>query len=98
MKTVFFITMEHYSGVKNLLYADDTVSRHTINFREARALGFNKDGYYLEIDGSHEAIEKAKHLIGDKGKEVAGHEKDEVLKKIKEQEDSAAEGFGALFG
>jgi hypothetical protein len=98
MKAVFFITTENYPGVKNMVYADDVISRQTINFRESRAMGFNKDGYYLEIDGSHEAVKRLKELLGDKAKEVEGKEKENVLKKIKEEEDAAAEGFGNLFG
>ncbi len=98
MKAVFFIPAENFSKVKNTVYEDDLVSRQTINFREARALGFEKDGYYLEIDGSGEAVKKTKELIGDMGKEVDKKEKEEILKKISEQEESAAQGFGTIFG
>ena len=98
MKAVFFIPSENYSKVKNAVYSDDTVSRQTINFREARALGFDKDGYYLEIDGSGEAVEKTKEIVGDMGKEVGEKEKEEILKKIQEQQESAAQGFGSIFG
>ena len=98
MKAVFFVSTENYPKVKNLVYADDLVSRQTINFREARAMGFSKDGYYLEIDGSAEAIKKAKELIGSMGKETEKKEKEKVLKKIAEEEECAAQGFGSLFG
>jgi len=92
------MNMENYSKAKNLVFADDMVARQTVNFREARALGLSKDGYYLEIDGPHEAIHKAKALLKDIAHEVEGKEKEEVLHKIKEEEDKAAEGFGSLFG
>lgn len=98
MKAVFFINMGDYPKVKNLVYADDLVSRQTINFRESRALGFKKDGYYLEIDGSHDAIKKVKEILGPLAKEAEGKEKEDVLRKIKEEEEKAAEGFGSLFG
>ena len=98
MKAVFFIPAENYSKAKNAVYGDDLLSRQTINFRESRALGFEKDGYYLEIEGSGEAVKHAKEVLGDMGKEVDGKEKEEILKKISEQEESAAEGFGSLFG
>jgi hypothetical protein len=98
MKVVFFIEAGYYADVKNIVYADDLVSRQSINFREAKSLGFDKNGYYLEIDGSEEAIRKAKEIIGEKGKEITGEEKKKVLAKIKEQEESADAGFGALFG
>lgn len=98
MKAVFFIPSENYSKCKNLVYGDETVSRQTINFRESRALGMEKDGYYLEIDGSDESVKRTKEIIGDMGKEVDQKEKEEVLKKIEDQETSAAQGFGTLFG
>ena len=98
MKAVFFIHAENFSKVKNAVYADDMVSRQTINLRESRALGFEKDGYYLEIDGSEESVKRTKEIIGDMGKEVDKKEKEEILKKISEQEESAAQGFGSIFG
>ncbi|MCK4335752.1 MAG: hypothetical protein KAT94_02525 [Candidatus Aenigmarchaeota archaeon] len=98
MKAVFFIPAENFSKVKNAIYQDDMVSRQSINFRESRALGFEKDGYYLEIDGSGEAIKRTKEILGDMGKEVDEKKKEEILKKISEQEESAAEGFGSIFG
>ncbi len=98
MKTVFFIPSENYSRAKNLVYGDDLLSRQSINFRESKALGFKKEGYYLEIDGSEEAIKKLAELLKDIGEEVDRKEREEVLKKISEQEESAAQGFGSIFG
>ncbi|NIO20658.1 MAG: hypothetical protein GTN76_07945 [Candidatus Aenigmarchaeota archaeon] len=98
MKAVFFIPSENYSKAKNLVYEDDLISRQSINFRESKALGLKKEGYYLEIDGSEEAIKKLAELLKDLGKEVDKKEKEEVLQKISEQEESAAAGFGSIFG
>lgn len=98
MRTVFFIEKEDFSKAKNMIYADETVSRQTINFREARAMGFEKNGYYLDIEGSEESIKKAKEVLGELCKEVDDKEKGKILKKAREQEDSAAAGFGNIFG
>lgn len=98
MKAVFFIPAENYSKAKNLVYGDDLLSRQSINFRESKALGLNKEGYYLEIDGSEEAVKRLGELLKDIGKEVDKKEREEVLKKIEEQEESAAQGFGSIFG
>ena len=98
MKAVFFIPSEKYSKAKNLVYGDDLLSRQSINFRESKALGMKKEGYYLEIDGSEEAIKKLAEILKDLGKEVDKKEREEVLKKISEQEESAAQGFGSIFG
>ncbi|MBN2042645.1 MAG: hypothetical protein JW754_02465 [Candidatus Aenigmarchaeota archaeon] len=98
MKALFFLPSENYSKAKNKVSEDDVVSRQSLNFRECKALGFDKEGYYLEIDGSEESIVKAKEVIGELGKEVSGKEKEDVLAKIKEQEENAAAGFGSIFG
>ncbi|MEM5871415.1 MAG: hypothetical protein QW051_00925 [Candidatus Aenigmatarchaeota archaeon] len=98
MKIVFFIPMENLSKVNNLIYKDDLVSRQSITIREAKVLGFKKEGYYLEIEGSEEAIKRAEEILGDLVKKVDKNEEKEVLEKISEQENSAAEGFGVLFG
>lgn len=98
MKAVFFIPSEKYSKAKNLVYGDDLLSRQSINFRESKALGMKKEGYYLEIDGSEEAIKRLAEILKDLGKEGDKKEREEVLKKISEQEESAAQGFGSIFG
>ena len=98
MRAVFFIQSENFSKAKSIVYGDEVVSKQSVNFRESRAMGFDKDGYYLDIDGSGEAISKAKEILADIAKEVGEKEKEEVLSKVKEQEDSAASGFGSLFG
>jgi rubrerythrin len=98
MKAVFFVPSESFSKAKNTVYGDDMLSRQTINFRESKALGMEKEGYYLEIDGSEESIAHAKEVLAELAKEVDKDEKEKILKKIEEQEDSAAQGFGTLFG
>lgn len=98
MKAVFFIPAEKYSKAKNLVYGDDLISRQSLNFRESKALGFSKEGYYLEINGSEKAIERLAELLKDIGKETDKKEREEVLKRISEQEESAAQGFGSIFG
>ncbi len=98
MKAVFFIPSENYSRAKNIVYEDDLVSRQSINFREAKALGMKKEGYYLEVDGSGEAIRRLGEILKDIGEEVEKKEREEVLKRIAEQEESAAQGFGSIFG
>ena len=98
MQALFFVPMENYSKVRNIVMNDDTLSRQSLNFRDGNALGIDKEGYYLEIVGNENAIKKARDLLKDLTKEVAGREEDEILKKIAEQEESAMEGFGSIFG
>ena len=98
MQALFFIRMENYSKVRNIVMTDDLISRHSINFRDCNALDIDKEGYYLEIVGDEKAIKKARELLKDLATEVSGKEEDEILQKIAEQEESAMEGFGSIFG
>jgi thiamine monophosphate synthase len=98
MKTVFFVSKDHYSEAKNMLYADDLVARQSITVRDNTALGMKHEGYYIQIEGEDHAVKKAKELMGDKAKELHGKEAHDVMKAIEEQESSAAAGFGSIFG
>ena len=98
MQALFFIPMEHYSKVRNMVMNDDLLSRQSINFRDGNALGIDKEGYYLEIVGNEKAIAKAREILKEFAKEISGKEEDEILQKIAEQEESAMTGFGSIFG
>ena len=50
------------------------------------------------IDGSEEACEEAQERLKDVAKELEGDEKQKVIDKMKEMEESAMEGFGGIFG
>jgi len=88
---------ENIEDTKRLLLTDDIVGRGSILFREASSLGMKEKCYYCLISGTEEQCEKAKILIKDRAELVEGEEKEKIIKKIKVEEDAAAEGFGAIF-
>lgn len=98
MKAVFFTEKDKFGGAKNRLYADDLVSKQSITTRDNSAIGKDKEGYYIQIDGDEEAIKKAREILKESAKELKGKDAEEVTKAIEGQESSAAEGFGAIFG
>lgn len=98
MKAVFFIEKDKFGGAKTKLYADELVSKQSITTRDNSAIGKDKEGYYVLLDGGEEAIKKARELLKDVAKELKGKDFDEVTSAIEGQESSAAEGFGAIFG
>lgn len=97
MEVLFFIPKEKYATTKAKVFEDDLVSRQSIQFRDNKSLGLSKEGYYLELKGSKEAIKKARDLLKGSGKELEGKEKTKILKIIKNQETNAMQGFGAIF-
>ncbi|MCD6226780.1 MAG: hypothetical protein J7J93_03235 [Candidatus Aenigmarchaeota archaeon] len=98
MEIVIEIKKENLQKAKEILLKDDVVSRATIIFKEAKTLGFDNKNYYCYISGLEEQCEKAKELIKDISKLIENEKKDEIIKKIKEEENTALEGFGNIFG
>jgi len=77
---------------------DDIVSRQTIKTYDFSSLGLKGDGVVILIEGSEDAIERAKELAKDKLELIEGEEAEEIYKKIKELEESVSMGVGAIFG
>lgn len=104
MELVIEIEQKNLQKVKDLLLKDDTISRASIVFKEAKNLT-GKEGIYCYISGSEEQCRKVLEKVkGGKTeesleavKEVTGKEKEEIIKKIKEEEEKALEGFGGIF-
>jgi hypothetical protein len=98
MKAVFFANKEEYGAAKNKLYGDDLVSRQSITTRDNAAVGEKKEGYYLLVEGDDHAIAKARELMKGAATELKGKEAAKIEAAIQSQEESAASGFGAIFG
>lgn len=96
MEIVIEIKKENLAKLKEILLKDDIVSRGTVIFKEAKALGFNKKVYYCYISGTDEICQRAKELIKDIAEIV--EDDTEIIQKIKEEEDQAMTGFGGIFG
>lgn len=90
MQIVFEVSKENKNKVENLIKNDDLISRQSIIIRVI------DDKIYFLIDGSEEAIEKAKEILKDLGNEAKNQE--EIIKKIKEEEEQALVGFGSILG
>lgn len=98
MKIVFKIPNDKRSEAENLVKADDLINRQSITIRAAESLGISglENCYIMIIDGSEQAIEKAKEILKEKSEILVDSQK--ILDKIKEEEDNAVCGFGSIFG
>lgn len=97
MEIVLHIESKNLQKLKDALLKDDVVSRSSIVFKEGQSL-ISKEGYYCYISGTEEQCNRAKEIGKDLAKEAEAKDKDEVIRKIKEEQDKAAEGFGGIFG
>ena len=97
MEVLYFVASDKFQEIEQALLKDDVVSRQSLTFRHASNYGKKEEGTYVKISGSDEALEKAKELIGENGQVVEDKEKETVLKRMTEEEDAAAKGFGSMF-
>ena len=77
--------------------SDDLIGRQSISTRDAKALGMEGDIVFLMIEGSDEAVDKARTILSDAGIQAAANSA-EIHEKIKKEEESAADGMGMIFG
>ena len=99
MAYVIFEVKKDQIAKINDLARDDLVSRQSILTRDASALGINKDVSYTKIEGSQEGLKRAEELAKElEFAKLNEKEAAEVDKKIKEEEESAADGMGMIFG
>ena len=96
MDLLLFSKRENSKKLEEKLKKDDLVSGASIKVRDAIIV--NKDGEYFYLEGTEDKIKKAKELAKDLAEEVLGEEKEKVVKILKEEEERAIEGFGAILG
>ena len=96
VQAVFFVERENLNKANDIT-KEEPIVRQSITFRDNKSLGLEKEGDYLLIDGSEEACKAAQEKLKDIATELTGDEKEKVIGKMKEMEDSALEGFGGIF-
>ena len=87
---------ENFAKGKDVLLTDDVVGRASLIFKEGSIIG--KDGYYCLLSGTEEQCKRALELVKGLAEEVKDETKSQLIKKIKEEEDRAIEGFGSILG
>jgi uncharacterized protein (DUF2164 family) len=96
MDLLLFCKKENGKKLEEKLKKDDLVSGASIKIRDASIA--NKDGFYFYLEGTEDRIKKARELAKDLSSEIDGEEKEKVKKILKEEEENAIEGFGAILG
>jgi hypothetical protein len=99
MVYVIFEVKKDQLGKINELLKDDLVNRQSILTRDASALGIDKDVFYTKIEGSEDGLKRAEELAKEfEFVKLGEAEAKKVDIKIKEEEESAADGMGMIFG
>lgn len=98
MEVVFKVPEDKVAKVKNVL-EKDIISRGSSNLKKAKVLGFEESGNFLVYNSSEETCSELREGLKDlEGvNEVEEDKKEEVLTKVKEEEEEAMRGFGNIF-
>lgn len=75
---------------------DDVLSRQSLTLRDARHFGVPGDHLYLFVEGEERGVLRAETVLADIA-QIAPEGKD-LYAMLKQEEDDAASGLGAIFG
>lgn len=99
MTYIIFEVKTEDVGKINQMLKDDLVSRQSLLTRDSSSLDIDKDVSYVKVEGSKEGLKKAEEIAKElEFKKLNKKKTEEVNKKIEEQEESAADGMGMIFG
>ncbi len=96
-QVLFSFDEENLEKIRDLLgVGSNAIERQTVSFKDGST--FDEEGTYLYISGNETACENARKVLKEAAEEVEGEKGQNIISKIKEQEDAATEGFGGIFG
>ena len=102
MLRIYKVEKEKFKEAKKVIeanpYEKDSFAMAGYKLREGKALNMDFDGYYLHVEASEEAIKKFDEKLKDLATPLEGEEFERVKKAFEEEEESAQQGFGNLFG
>ncbi|NYT01887.1 MAG: hypothetical protein GKC10_03915 [Methanosarcinales archaeon] len=98
MELAYYYDMEGNAAMKKIL-DEDFFKRLGPVVREARIVGFDKDGFYMYIKAKDElAAETKEKLANTPAKLLEGEEGEAVIKVFRDEAEAAEAGMGAMFG
>ena len=98
MEWMTFVKRENVRKAEEILKSDfNLAAKQAISVRDAKSLGIEKEGSFFLITGTDEGVAKCKELIKEFNENLEQKYFDTAKKKLQEEADKAAEGFGGLF-
>ncbi|OGI12183.1 hypothetical protein A3K64_02515 [Candidatus Micrarchaeota archaeon RBG_16_36_9] len=98
MDWMIFVKRENVRKSEEKLRSDfNLAAKQAITVRDAKSLEIDKDGSFFLITGTDEGVAKCKELIKEFVENIDEKYFDTAKKKLQEEVDKAAEGFGGLF-
>jgi len=82
--------------IEHAILSDDTASRANIVLRSAKFL-LGREGTYIRVIGTEEQLRRIDEILEGKARLVEGDERDEVLAKLREEDERALSGLSGIF-
>ncbi|MDT7878609.1 MAG: hypothetical protein RQ862_08640 [Candidatus Caldarchaeales archaeon] len=82
--------------VERILLTDEVASKANILTKDASTL-LGREGTYIRVLGTEEQLKRVETLLEGKARRIEGDELQEVLRKLKEEDERALAGFGSIF-
>jgi predicted nucleotidyltransferase len=82
--------------VERILLTDEVASKANILTKDASTL-LGSEGTYIRVLGTEEQLKRVETLLEGKARRIEGDELQEVLRKLKEEDERALAGFGSIF-
>lgn len=97
MEAVFLFPKDSGAQSREIL-EDDLISRQSVNVRDARSLGLDRDGLLVFLQGEAAAIERFEELADEDVTRLGSKDAARAAEILRKEEEDAAEGVGLLFG
>ena len=94
MNVLFHYEKKDDAKVREIL-SQEPFSRGSFNIKDAQSLGSDKPGSFLSFTHDQASVDQLKEALKDIAEPVK--DPDEILKKLKQEEDSASAGMGFVF-
>jgi uncharacterized protein YaaR (DUF327 family) len=98
MEWITFVKKENAKKAEDILKGDTYLAaKESITVKDAHALDMKEEGSFFLISGTDEGVKKCKELIKEFVEKIEEEKLEEAKKKIREEEDQAAEAMGGVF-
>jgi len=98
MEWITFVKRENVKKAEEVLRTDfDIAAKQSITVRDAKSLGLKGEGSFFLINGTDDGVKRCQELIKEFIEKTDEKELKAAEKKIKEEEEKAAEGMGGIF-
>ncbi|HUZ79145.1 MAG TPA: hypothetical protein VMV28_00755 [Thermoplasmata archaeon] len=97
MAAILFAVPSTRRAELDTILKEDRISRQSQKIRDAATLGGKAGELFVLVEGSEEAVKTAEEMFAKIGTKLPPAEHEQVLRRMKEEDESASTGMGLFF-